>query len=179
MAAPAAATPQEPPKPAFNTAKLDALKADLIDIGKYAPQPRGYAFEDYLRRLFLEYGLRPREAFTNRGEQIDGSFLIGSDVCLLEAKWQGGRTGQNDLLVLEGRSSEPRRLGRVACSSATTASRRKGSDAFGRGRRSILMDGADMYEMLHRFIPFDHVIESKARRAAESGWPYVPVRDLF
>ncbi len=175
---PAAAAPQEPPKPAFNIARLDALKVELLEIARYAPQPRGYAFEDFLRKLFLEYGLKPREPFQNRGEQIDGSFLLGGDVYLLEAKWQNDRTGQSDLLVLEGKLGTKAAWARglfVSYNGFTS----EGLEAFGRGRRSILMDGADIYEMLNRYIPFDHVIDRKARRAAESGWPYEPVRDLF
>jgi hypothetical protein len=41
------------------------------------------------------------------------------------------------------------------------------------------MDGLDLYEMLERNLPFADVVSKKVRRAAESGNPYVPVRDLF
>lgn len=175
---PAVATPQEPPKPAFNTAKLDALKVELLEIAKYAPQPRGYAFEDFLQKLFLEYRLKPREPFKNRGEQIDGSFLLGGDIYLLEARWQNERTSQGDLLVLEGKLTTKAAWARGLFVSYNGFTQ-EGLEAFGRGRRSILMDGADIYEMLNRYIPFDHVIDRKARRAAESGWPFEPVRNLF
>ena len=46
-----------------------------------------YAFEKYLKRLFDAFGLEAHSAFSLTGEQIDGSFLLGSETYLLEAKW--------------------------------------------------------------------------------------------
>ena len=33
----------------------------------------------------------------------------------------------------------------------------------GRGKRFVCMDGFDLYEMLQRSLPFDHVIDGKVR----------------
>jgi hypothetical protein len=41
------------------------------------------------------------------------------------------------------------------------------------------MDSLDLYEMLDRDIPFTPVLERKVRRDAETGSPFVLVRDLF
>ena len=41
------------------------------------------------------------------------------------------------------------------------------------------MDGLDLYEMLDREIPLNQVLERKVRRAAETGAPFMRVRDLF
>jgi hypothetical protein len=60
-------------------------------------RPRGYAFEKFLHSLFTFYGLKPREPFRNRGEQIDGSFAFGGNTYLLEAKWQDQKTGAEEL----------------------------------------------------------------------------------
>ncbi len=51
--------------------------------------------------------------------------------------------------------------------------------AFGRGKRLICMDGLDLFDALDREVPFDAVIERKARRAAETGQSFERVRDLF
>jgi hypothetical protein len=48
-----------------------------------------------------------------------------------------------------------------------------------RDPRVVCMDGFDLYEMLQRSLPFDHVIDGKVRRAAETGLPFTRVRDLF
>jgi len=41
------------------------------------------------------------------------------------------------------------------------------------------MDGLDLFDTLSRQLPFNEMIERKARRAAETGMPFVRVRDLF
>ncbi|MFY8144056.1 MAG: hypothetical protein ACOVMT_09310, partial [Caulobacter sp.] len=76
---PAVETPQAPPKTAFDLARVAALKGELMALSPLDPQPRGYAFERFLKNLFETYGLKPREPFRNRGEQIDGSFMMGDN----------------------------------------------------------------------------------------------------
>jgi restriction endonuclease Mrr len=55
----------------------------------------------------------------------------------------------------------------------------EGLIAFGRGKRVICVDGLDLYEMLDREIPWRKVLELKVRRAAETGLPFIRVRELF
>jgi hypothetical protein len=56
----------------------------------------------------------------------------------------------------------------------------EGLEAFGRGRQTnlICVDGLDLYEVLSRRVSLVHVLEEKARRAAETNRAYVPVREL-
>jgi hypothetical protein len=51
--------------------------------------------------------------------------------------------------------------------------------AFGRGKSVVCMDGLDLYEMLDRGLAFADVMARNVRRAAESGNPFVRVRDLY
>jgi len=51
-------------------------------------QARGYAFERFLKNLFDVWSLDARGSFKLVGEQIDGSFLHGSSVYLIEARWR-------------------------------------------------------------------------------------------
>lgn len=175
---PAASINQEQPKPAFDFAKMDALKQELLDLTQLAPQQRGFAFEAYFQKLFSTYNMKPREPFRNTGEQIDGSFVMGEQTYLLEAKWQQLQTGQADLLVFEGKLLSKAAWARGLFVSYNGFSS-DGLNAFGSGKRTICMSGEDMWEMLNRRLPFDHVIDRKQRRAAETGLPFVSVRDLF
>jgi hypothetical protein len=54
-----------------------------------------------------------------------------------------------------------------------------GLTALGKGTRLICMDGLDLYETLNHGHRLDDVIARKVRRAAETGEPFVRVRDLF
>ena len=142
------------------------------------PQARSYAFECFLKELFDIYGLSAQEPFRLRGEQIDGSFLLANEIYLLEAKWQNQVTGVADLDTFHGKIEQKAAWTRglfVSNSGFTD----EGLAAFGRGKRVICMDGLDIYEALSREIPMNHVLDRKVRHAAETGSPFIRVRDLF
>ena len=167
-----------PAVPAFNRVKAAQFQADLRELTKLAPQPRGYAFEKFLKELFDAYGLAAREAFQLRGEQIDGSFLLGTETYLLEAKWHVDPMGIGELHAFHGKVEQKAAWTRglfISYSGFTEV----GLHAFGRGKRVICMDGSDLYDALAREIPINHVLERKVRHAAETGEPFVRVRDLF
>lgn len=92
-----------PPKPATDRHLLASLKAELIQVRDLPPHQRGYAFEAFLKRAFEAAGLAAREPFRNTVEQIDGSFVLGNETYLFEAKWQAGRTPAADLHVFHGK----------------------------------------------------------------------------
>lgn len=158
--------------------KLAKIKADLLQVTALSPQARGFAYEAFLKGLFDAFGLAAHEPFRLRGEQIDGSFQLGSDIYLLEAKWHGQPIGVAELHTFHGKIEQKAAWtrGLFVSNSGFTED---GLVAFGRGKRVICMDGLDLYEMLDREIPLNHVFERKVRRAAETGSPFVRVRDLF
>jgi hypothetical protein len=169
---------EQAPAPAFDRPKLAQLRADLVALSQYAPQARGYAFEAFLKQLFDMYGLAAREPFRIQGEQIDGSFQLSNETYLVEAKWQAQPTGVADLHTFHGKIEQKASWTRglfISNSGFTN----DGLVAFGRGKRVICMDGFDLYETLDRELPLNHVLDKKVRRAAETGSPFVRVRDLF
>lgn len=96
----ATANPAQAASTAPDPAKLAALARSLLDLNSLAPQPRGFAFERFLRDLFEAYGLAPRASFKpSAGEQIDGSFELDNETYLLEAKWKNEQTPAADLHV--------------------------------------------------------------------------------
>ena len=96
------AAPAEPPKAAYDRPKVLVLKQQLLELNALAPHPRGYAFEAWLRDAFNLHRLEAREPFRNRGEQIDGSFVLHAETYLLEAKWEGDKTPAKDLHAFQG-----------------------------------------------------------------------------
>ncbi len=109
---------------------------------------------------------------------IYGSFIMHNDTYLLEAKWQNSPTGVADLHTFEGKLREKASWSRGLFVSNSGFSD-EGLRAFGRGKRTICMDGFDISEMLRQRLSFIKVMEAKVRRAAETGCPFVSVRDLF
>lgn len=168
----------QPPKPAFDRPKLLSLRNDLLGFSQLTPQARGYAFETLLRDLFNVFELEAREPFRLKGEQIDGSFLLQGETYLVEAKWQDAQTGVADLHTFHGKLEQKAAWtrGLFVSNSGFTED---GLTAFGRGKRVICMDGLDLFDTLSRELPLNDVLAKKVRRAAETGFPFARVRDLF
>lgn len=141
----AAKSAQAATKPTVDRQKIDDIKADLLTVSSLSAQARGYAFEDFLKSLFDAFGLAPRQAFRLRGEQIDGSFQIGRDTYLLEAKWHDQPIGVADLHTFHGKIEQKAAWTRGLFVSNSGFSE-EGLAAFGRGKRVICMDGLDIYE---------------------------------
>jgi hypothetical protein len=154
------------------------LTSRLLEVTSLPPQKRGYEFEKFLKNLFEVYGLSAHASFRLTGEQIDGSFVMHNETYLLEAKWQNSPTGVADLHIFEGKLREKAYWSRGLFFSISGFSR-EGLQAFGRGKRIVCMDGFDLSEMLRRRLPIVDVLDAKVRRAAETGCPFVSVRDLF
>lgn len=167
-----------PPAPSgIDTAIASSLAERLLDVTKLEPQPRGYAFERFLKDMFDGYGLSARASFRLVGEQIDGSFVSGGDVYLLEAKWTNNLVGTATLRAFNAKVEDKARWSRgllISYSGFSSA----GLIAFGSGKSVICMDGRDLHEVLSRRLDFAAVLAMKARWAAETGQPFVSVDDL-
>jgi hypothetical protein len=148
----------------------------LMALTPLQPVQRGFAFEKFLGEAFAAFDLAPRGSFRNTGEQIDGSFVLGTTY-LLEAKWQAERTGIDDLRSFTGKVQDKADWARglfISNSGFTEV----GLEVFGRGKPILCMDGLDLYESLKNR-NLSEVIARKDRRAVETGRPFVPYRDLF
>lgn len=64
-------------------------------------QKRGYAFEKLIHDVMKRDGLAPRVSYKISGEQIDGSFVLGDRVYLLEAKWQKNEMSASNIYELK------------------------------------------------------------------------------
>jgi hypothetical protein len=165
-------------KPAHDRQKYSTLQTELMALGNLGPQERGYAFEKFLKKAFDMFSLQARDAFRLEGEQIDGSFVLGNETYLLEAKWQNTQTGVAELRAFNGKLEEKAAwtrglfVGYLGFSDV-------GLSAFGKGKRVICMDGHDMSDALSRELPLNAVLERKVRHAAETGIAFRRVRDLF
>lgn len=152
------ASPQAVP---VDRTAIAEIKTDLKQVTALAPHAPGYSFEGFLQGLFGAYGLAAREPFRLRGEQIDGSFQLGSEIYLLEAKWHGQPIGVAELHTFHGKMEQKAAWARglfVSNSGFTE----EGLAAFGRGKRVICMDGLDLYEMLDREIPLTRFSNAKS-----------------
>ena len=154
-----------------------SLANRLLQVSKLEPQPRGYEFEKFLNEMFNVYGLMARNSFRLAGEQIDGSFALGDDIYLLEAKWTNTLVGAAALRSFNAKVEDKAKWSRGLFLSYSGFSL-EGLSAFGRGKSVICMDGRDLHDILSRRLDFAKVLAMKVRRAAETGQPFVRVDDL-
>jgi hypothetical protein len=159
------------------SAKFSELGQELLNLSRIEPQQRGYAFEKYLKKMFDVFGLEARSAFRLVGEQIDGSFLLGDQTYLLEAKWHNELTGASDLHSFQGKVDQRVEWARGLFVSYTGFSS-QGLVAF-RPKKVICLDGRDLAEAFARELPLPEVLRRKARRAVEHGVALARVGDLF
>lgn len=154
------------------------LRKKLVEVSRLLPQQRGYAYERFFKDFFDAHGLAGRASFRLVGEQIDGSFQLAGETYLLEAKWQGPPVGAADLRSFNAKVEDMAAWSRGLFVSNSGFSE-DGLAAFGRGKRVVCMDGLDFVDMLEKGLPFSEVMAKKVRHAAESGQPFVRVRNLF
>jgi hypothetical protein len=161
-------------------AAVGRLRDSLMGLHTMPPQQRGFAFERFLNDLFELFQLAPRRSFRLVGEQIDGSFQLGQDVYLVEAKWQSEPTGQSDLLSFSGKVEGKAQWSRGVFISYSGFSQ-DGLEVFARGKstRIVCMDGFDLHCVLTHGLNLGEVIAAKVRRAGETNDAFVSVRDLF
>jgi len=173
-------TPKQQEVKQEKSKNLSELKKDLLELNQLQPQVRGFAFEKFLNNLFRANNLAPKSSFRLVGEQIDGSFEIGSDIYLIEAKWQKEPISHEQLLVfrekVESKSTWSRGL--FISDSGFTED---GLVAFSKGRSTniIGMTGQDIFFILDGAMTFSDAINRKARHAAETGDFYISVFELI
>lgn len=153
------------------------MSGHFLQVSQLQPQKRGYAFEKFLKEFFDAYGLIGRASFRLAGEQIDGSFVLDGETYLLEAKWTNALVDAATLRSFNAKVEDKASWTRGLIVSQNGFSK-EGLDAFGPGKSLICMDGFDIYETLNQGLNFADVIAAKVRRAAETGKPYISVREL-
>jgi len=153
------------------------LHDKLIKVSMLDPHPRGYAFEKFLKELFDANGMAGRASFRLVGEQIDGSFEMMGETYLLEAKWTNKQVDAADLRSFNAKVEDKASWSRGLFVSNSGFSE-DGLVAFGKGKRVVCMDGLDLSDMLQQRLSFNEVLSKKVRRAAETGRPFVRVREL-
>ena len=172
-----AAPSTTPSQPSIDPGAASSLADRLLQVSKLEPQPRGYAFEKFLNDMFNVYELSARASFRLAGEQIDGSFVLGDDIYLLEAKWTNTLVDAAALRSFNAKIEDKAKWSRGLFLSYSGFSP-EGLSAFGRGKSVICMDGRDLHDILSRQLDFATVLAIKVRRAAETGQPFVRADDL-
>ncbi len=149
--------------------KLNKLKEQFYELTRMEnAQARGYAFETFLNDLFSLFDLEPRKSFKIIGQQIDGAFTHEGTDYLLEARWQNEQSDTTELLAFDGKVGTKLKntLGLfIAYYGFTETAKQLKTQS----RSLILMDGADLVQVLDGKIALDKLILAKRRYASQTG----------
>ncbi len=166
------------PPPLIDEIDFLRLRDDLLAVRDRQAHARGYAFEQFLIKLFDAFRLRAREPFRLMGEQIDGSIDLAGETYLVEAKWLNRKIGAAELHTFHGKIDQKASWARgvfISFGGFTD----EGLHAFGRGKRVVGVEGRDLHDALDRGIGIDRLLSAKVRHAAETGEVFVPLEQLF
>lgn len=151
---------------------LGELEALMVESNA---QSRGYMFEKFLEGYFDAEGLNPRGSFKIVGEQIDGSFVWGGNVYLVEAKWQKEPVAGADfgafMYKIEGKSADTRGLYVAINGYAPQALESLGSKG---ATKFVCIDGAHLFRSLQPSQSLNSLLSLVWRHAAETGEAYLP-----
>lgn len=158
--------------------QLGKLRTEFQQIVQLPPQPRGYALEAFLNRLFELFDIDSKGSFKIEGEQIDGAFTFQGQEFLLEAKWQDGATPSTDLDVFTAKIGRKldNTLGLFISMSGFQPT---AVSAHSRSRPvMILMDGADLSAVIEGRTQLPDLLERKRKHAARTGEIYLNAFNL-
>ena len=148
------------------------------DGNKINNQRRGYLFEEFLRKLFLNEKIEVTGPFKITGEQIDGAIKYEGEHYIIEAKWHD-KWSASDSLYPFAAKVEGKMYGRGIFISINGFS----SDAVqalvtGKALRTILIDGGDLVPITEGMYTLRELLDGKIKAAQTMGRIYVDATDL-
>jgi hypothetical protein len=140
---------------------------------------RGRAFEKLIYQLLKHEGLQPRTSFRPEGEEIDGSFILGHSVYLLEAKWHKSEMPASSIYQFKGKV-DGKLVGTIGVYISMSGFSSEAIDAltFGKSINIILFDKEDFTTCINEENGFTNVLLMKLRIASEKGTVFFKVKSL-
>ena len=175
------ATPLRPQEVARILGRVDEMNAmeEENEIPFFVgEQRRGYLFEEFLKKLFLNEGIEVTEPFKIVGEQIDGSIKYDGEHYIIEAKWHD-KWSASDSLYQFAAKVEGKMYGRGVFISVNGFS----PDSVqalttGKALRTILVDGGDLVPITEGMYTLREMLDNKIKAAQTMGRIYVDSTNL-
>ena len=143
-------------------------------------QEAGYDFEQWIYDFFVFNDIDARKPFKGiDGRQVDGAITLNGDTMLVEAKCTAQKTTVTDIdsfhVKIETKADNTLGLmiSMVGYDNSAIAAASHGRTPF------ILIDGGHLFNLvMTRRLTFAELIERVKRHAAQTGSPYLPLKDF-
>jgi hypothetical protein len=159
--------------------EVEALRQRFMEMFAMAdPHQRGYAFQDFLDKLFVLFDMEPRVGYSLPQEQIDGSLSFDTDDYIVEARWrkESADPGDADRFAAKVRRKGKNALGLFVSVNGFTSGV---FTDYGHSTPFLAMDGADLMLVLEQRVRLDDLLRRKKRFANETGHCYFPARQML
>lgn len=159
--------------------KYKALTNATAEADAFWYRNRGFKFERLLNSMLSEEKLSPRTSYKTQGEQIDGSFMFGQNIYLLEAKWHKDELPASKIYEFKGKV-DGKLIGTIGIFISMSGFSKDAVDAllYGKTVNVILFDRDDIEACFQGKNGFTQVLSTKIRKAAEEGTAYYPVKKV-
>jgi hypothetical protein len=139
-------------------------------------QKRGRTFERILHAMLSREEMEPRTSMRPSGEEIDGSFAIGEDFYLLEAKWHASPIPASSLYSFKGKV-DGKLIGTIGVFFSMSDYSTDAVDAllYGKELNLILFGHNDLLLIEDGQITLREAMRVKRRYAANYGQPFYPL----
>ncbi len=141
-------------------------------------QRRGYLFEEFLRKLFINAGIEVTEPFKIVGEQIDGSFKYDGEHYIFEAKWHDSWSASNSLYQFAAKVQGKMHGRGVFISINGFSSGSVQALKTGKAIQTILVDGGDLVPITEGMYTLKEMLDNKIKAAQTMGRIYVDAISL-
>ncbi|SRR6266540_3683647 len=159
--------------------ELEALRQRFMEMfSMERPHQRGYAFQDFLDKVFALFDLEPRLSYRLEHEEIDGSFSFDTDDYILEARWRKEPADPTDA---DRFAQKVERKGKnalglfISVNGFTTGV----FQVYDRSTPFLAMDGADLMCVLEQRVRLDDLLRRKKRHANETGSCFFPAQKML
>ncbi|GIZ13065.1 hypothetical protein NCCP436_24810 [Pseudomonas sp. NCCP-436] len=160
----------------LENAKLRDWLEPPESCGSHWFQKRGRAFERILNAMLSKEEMEPRTSMRPSGEEVDGSFAIGEDFYLLEAKWHASPIPASSLYSFKGKV-DGKLIGTIGVFFSMSDYSTDAVDALLNGKELnlILFGHNDLLLIEDGKITLREAMRVKRRYAASYGQPFYPL----
>jgi hypothetical protein len=165
-----------------NTYEIDynGFNTALIDLEKITnSQSRGYAFEKYINGLFKIFNLDPHASYRTEYDQIDGSFVLGENTVLIEAKYRKSPIPKDDLILFSKKIESKSHFAKGLFITYSLVDDKAIAYFTDRSSRIIVLTVGELYLMCQNKVLLQNVLHYKFRILDEKGLIYMPINEFI
>lgn len=154
-----------------------SLKDDMVNLGKFSPEQRLYAFEGFVNKLFVAGNVKPKSQLRTEGDAITGVVELDGKSYYVCAKCMGPATAMDLVQMKEKAKMTEAWSGVIFISYGGLTG--AALDVIDDVHNLLIFDGQDLFLILQEGLQLEKFIRLKAICAEKEGRAHAPVQELM